>query len=174
MVGGVLEEFRDCLDIPVCMAHADVAEIGCELWQLSRHIQSIPIPFDELSCCKGMLISYSLGPRPIRRLSKAALRPMARDTFANVRRAAQAWRRVPLSDTKNPSVGRCGQTVFRLSAYRTRAVHIDSLTGTKRDFPNFVWRIARIPLLRFTSGKSRANASPGRRPVEERRPINVT
>ena len=53
-------------------------------------------------------------------------------------------------------------------------MHVESSTGTKRDFPNFDSRIARIPFCRSTSPVSSASASPGRRPVALRSPIRVT
>ena len=47
---------------------------------------------------------------------------------------------------------------------------MDSCTGTSRDLPNFVRRILRIPSSRFTSSRSRVNASLMRIPATDRSP----
>ena len=52
--GGEVEEFRDGFNVPVGAADVDMTKVGNELWQLPRHIQSGPIPFDESSCGKTM------------------------------------------------------------------------------------------------------------------------
>ena len=55
----------------------------------------------------------------------------------------------------------CIQSLSRCLAYFTRAARVESASGTKRDFPNLLCRIDKIPLLRSTSDLSKARASPG-------------
>ena len=118
-------------------------------------------------------ISWSRGPRPMRRGCPIGRRPTALHRLANVRRAACLPRRDPRCVTRNAGVSRRGRTVSRNVLYAASARRADSSSGTKRDLPNFDSRMVRMPLPRSTSPRSRRSASPGRRPVATRRPMSV-
>jgi hypothetical protein len=68
-----------------------------------------------------------------------------------VRRAAQPCKRWPRSEIRNASLLGCKQSLSRCLAYFTRAARVESASGTKRDFPNLLCRMDKIPLLRSTS-----------------------
>jgi hypothetical protein len=90
-----------------------------------------------------------------------------------VRRAAEPCKRWPRSEIRNASLLGCKQSLSLCLAYFTRAARAESASGTKRDFPNLLCRMDKIPLLRSTSELFKARASPGRRPVAVRSPMRV-
>ena len=102
-----------------------------------------------------------------------AVDPTVLEIRAKVRRTVLPTSRSPRAEMKNASLRGCGQISSRFFAYRARAARVESETGTKRDFPNFVCRIERTPFPRSTSALSNASASAGRRPVAARSPMSV-